>query len=171
MITTLMLFAAVTVSSVDENAIIRLVMDKYFIDRRSHPDARQSVFIAETLVDGELDVRTLMPSARSGENIRDLAESILENNREPIPLPELACTVRRASRAEVMTNGRYDWARIQAPAVVEVSRPGFTQKGCVALVRVVVRQPDAEAKQEVYTLERGEDGWRVKRIGAGFVRE
>jgi hypothetical protein len=171
MITTLMLFAAVTVSSVDENAIIRLVMDKYFLDRRSHPDARQSVFIADTLVDGELDVRTLLPSARSGENTRDLAESILENNRQPITLPELPSEVRRASRAELMTSGRYDWARIQAPAVVEVSRPGFTQNGCVALVRVVVRRPDAEAKQEVYALERGSDGWRVKTFGAGFVRE
>jgi hypothetical protein len=171
MITMMMLLAAVTISSVDENAIIRSVMDRYFTDKRSHPDARQSVFIAETLVDGELDVRTLLPSARSGENVRDLAESIVENNRAPIPLPELSCTVRRASRAEVMTNGRYDWGRIQAPAVVEVSRPGFTQKGCVAVVRVVVRQPEGEAKQEVYTVERKDDGWRVTSYGGGFVRE
>ena len=116
-------------------------------------------------------MRTLLPSARSGENVRDLEESILENNREPIPLPELPTTVRRASRAELMTNGRYDWTRIQAPAVVEVARPGFTQKGCVALVRVVVRQPQAEAKQEWYALERDTEGWRVKSYGAEFMRE
>jgi len=77
-------------------------------------------------------VRTLLPSARSGENVRDLAE---------------------------------------APAVVEVSRPGFTQKGCVALVRVVVRQPNAEARQEWYALERGSDGWRLKSYDAEFMRE
>ena len=41
MITTLAFIAALTVTPAEESAIIRLVMDKYFLDHRSHPLAKQ----------------------------------------------------------------------------------------------------------------------------------
>ena len=177
MITTLAVLAALTVTPAEETAIIQKVMDRYFLEtaRSSDPDAEQSLFIAETMADGELDVRTLIPAARSGVHVPELAQSIEENNRQPIALPALKCPVQRVSRAQYWVNGHYDWEKINlatggVEAVVEVARPGFTQNGCVAVVRVVVRQPK-QSYQDVYALERTGETWRLARVSRGLLRE
>ncbi|HUR83662.1 MAG TPA: hypothetical protein VM733_23105 [Thermoanaerobaculia bacterium] len=169
MITTMMLLAAVTISSVDENAIIRSVMDRYFLDKRSHPDARQSLFIAETMAEGAIDTITLRVPPSSPEHVDELAASIAENNRQAIALPQLPAQVKLADAEDVRgADGKYDWAKVDAKAIVEVSRPAFTKDGNVAVVRVVIRQPQRD-KQELYFLQLVDGQWRLKAFGGGRV--
>lgn len=176
MFTTLAFLAALTISPAEEEAILRQVLDMYFLEiARRGPDARESLFLAQTAAAGELDVRTLIPAARSGSRVAELAESIEVNNREAIALPELKCPVRRAARDEYRVDGRYDWQQVDlatggVDAIVEVARPGFTRDGCLAAVRIVVRQP-SESYQLVYMLERTQESWRLVRSGRGNIRE
>ena len=160
MITTLMLLAAVTVSSADENAILRLVLDEYVLDPRPHPD---QLFIAHTMAEGAIDTIALRVAPATSEQIEELAASIAENNREPIALPELPARVRRVSAVALRGDdvASYDWERVDAKAVIEVSRPGFTRDRKMAVVRVVVREPD-RAKQELYFLQLVDGQWQMK---------
>ncbi|HEX6086897.1 MAG TPA: hypothetical protein VF266_20375 [Thermoanaerobaculia bacterium] len=169
MITTLAFIAALTVTPADETMIIRQVMDKYFMDRRSHPDARESLFIAETMADGAIDPITLRVAPSTPEQVDELLESIKANNREAIALPALPASVPLGDAGELRVDGKYDWDLIArmpggVKAVVEVSRPGFTKDGKVAVVRVVFREPQREV-QAYYFLKRVGEQWQM----ASFV--
>jgi len=167
MITTLAFLAAFTVSSADETAILRQVLDKYFVETaRRGPDARKSLFIAETMADGEIDRITLVVPPSSPEQVDELVESLRENNREPIALPELKEDAILGDASELRVGGEYDWEKIAlstggVESVVEVSRPAFTRNGKVAVVRLVVRQPK-ESYQIYYLLERAGETWRLR---------
>ncbi|HYC90009.1 MAG TPA: hypothetical protein VEO54_12410 [Thermoanaerobaculia bacterium] len=172
--TTLALIAALTVPAADEATIIRQVMEKYFLDNRSHPDARQSLFIAETMADGTLDPITLRVPPSTLEQVDELLESMKENNREAIALPELPASVPLGDAGELRVDGKYDWEKIAhstggVEAVVEVARPAFTRDGKVAVVRVVFRQPQREV-QEYYFLKRVGEKWQMASVTTGRTK-
>ena len=174
MITTLAFIAALTVTPAEESAIIRLVMDKYFLDHRSHPPAKQSLFIVETMDEGKIDDISLRVPPSTPEQVDELVESWKTNNRESIALPELPGEALLGDAGDLKTEGRYDWDKIAnktggVEGVIEVSRPAFTRDGNVAVVRIVIRQPQAD-KQELYFLKRFDDKWRVVSFGGGRVK-
>ncbi|HVG25708.1 MAG TPA: hypothetical protein VND45_16245 [Thermoanaerobaculia bacterium] len=175
MITTLAFLAAFTISAADESAIVRQVMEKYFRDDRSHPDARQSLFIAETRADGTFDPISLRIPPSTVAQVDELLESMKDNNRQSIELPELPAAVALGDVAELRdANGKYDWDKIAnstggVESVVEVARPAFTRDGKVAVVRVVFRQPQREV-QEYYFLKKVNEKWQMSSFTHGHTK-
>lgn len=156
MLTTLALIAALTVTPAEETAILQQVLNQYVRDVRSHPDARQSLFISETMAAGEIDPIALQISPSTPEQVDELVASLKENNRNAIPLPKVEAAMKPRA------NGAYDFADYKA--IVEVSRPAFTKDGKVAVVRVVFREPQREV-QAYYFLRRVGETWQM----ASFV--
>lgn len=162
MITTLAFIAALTVTPAEETAILQQVLNQYVRDVRSHPDARQSLFISETMAAGTIDPIALQISPSTPEQVDELVASLQKNNRTAIPLPPLKVTAAVKPASEVRVNGAYELGSYAS--IVEVSRPAFTKDGKVAVVRIVFREPQREV-QEYYFLRRVNEQWQM----ASFV--